>query len=454
MSCLLRVEHRMPKEQNNMLFKMLCNRLLYTILFTGFFTFGTQVSFAQEEENTAVAEESAGAEGVPTSEEAIAEGKKLFTNSCAVCHAIHEQVVGPALVNITDRRPVEWLTNFIHNSQKVIQSGDEYAVNLYNQFNKMMMPNFDYLSDDEVLSILAYVQDASKPVAATADGGESTTTTGDTSTGSAGTDSISSEYLTLIIAGFIFILILILVVLILLTVVLTKFLKNKDDLDEEDKEVLEQRTDLGKIFKDKTFIGLLAFIFVAVALRAVIDGLFTIGVQQGYAPTQPIAFSHALHAGEFQIDCNYCHTGVRKSKNANIPSPNMCMNCHSMITKVTGQEEESKEIQKIYAAIENNQPIEWIRVHNLPDLAYFSHVQHVEVGGVECQTCHGPVEEMEVVRQHESLTMGWCINCHRETKINASNEYYDKLVALHSSVSKEPMTVENIGGLECAKCHY
>src|SRR5690606_33673062 len=143
--------------------------------------------------------------------------KKLFTNSCAVCHGIHEQVVGPALVNITDRRPVDWLRDFIHNSQKVIQSGDEYAVNLYNQFNKMMMPNFDYLSDDEVLSILAYVQEASKPVAVTADEGGSTATTGDISTGNAGTDSISSEYLTLIIAGFIFILILILVVLILLT---------------------------------------------------------------------------------------------------------------------------------------------------------------------------------------------------------------------------------------------
>jgi len=183
-------------------------------------------------------------------------------------------------------------------------------------------------------------------------------------------------------------------------------------------------------------------------LRAVIDGLFTVGVQQGYAPTQPIAFSHALHAGEYQIDCNYCHTGVRKSKNANIPSANICMNCHSSI------QTESPEIKKIYAALENNEPIEWVRVHNIPDLAYFNHAQHVAVGEIECQTCHGPVEEMEVVRQHASLTMGWCINCHRETEINGDNEYYDKLVELHSAVSKEPMTVNDIGGLECSKCHY
>lgn len=445
----------MHKERNKMLFKMLCNRLLYAILLSGFFTFGTYAAFAQEGAEAEAAEEAPaqGADGIPTSEAALAEGKKLYTNACAVCHGIHEQVVGPALVNVTDRRPVEWLIDFIHNSQKVIQSGDEYAVNIYNQFNKMQMPNFDYLSNDEVLSILAYIQQESQVTAsAAAEGGDGVATTGTTAGESQG--GVSSEYLTLIIAGFIFILVLILIVLILLTVVLTKFLKNKDDLDEEDKAVLEQKTDLGKVFKHKAFIGLLAFLFVAVALRAVLDGLFTIGVQQGYAPTQPIAFSHALHAGEFEIDCNYCHTGVRKSKNANIPSANICMNCHSMITKVTGEEEDSKEIRKIHAAIENNQPIEWVRVHNLPDLAYFSHVQHVEVGGVECQTCHGPIEEMEVVRQHESLTMGWCINCHRETKINADNEYYDKLVALHATVSKEPMTVEDIGGLECAKCHY
>jgi mono/diheme cytochrome c family protein len=348
----------MHKERNKMLFKMLCNRLLYAILLSGFFTFGTYAAFAQEGAEAEAAEEAPaqGADGIPTSEAALAEGKKLYTNACAVCHGIHEQVVGPALVNVTDRRPVEWLIDFIHNSQKVIQSGDEYAVNIYNQFNKMQMPNFDYLSNDEVLSILAYIQQESQVTAsAAAEGGDGVATTGTTAGESQG--GVSSEYLTLIIAGFIFILVLILIVLILLTVVLTKFLKNKDDLDEEDKAVLEQKTDIGKVFKHKAFIGLLAFLFVAVALRAVLDGLFTIGVQQGYAPTQPIAFSHALHAGEFEIDCNYCHTGVRKSKNANIPSANICMNCHSMITKVTGEEEDSKEIRKIHAAIENNQPM-------------------------------------------------------------------------------------------------
>ena len=130
------------------------------------------------------------------------------------------------------------------------------------------------------------------------------------------------------------------------------------------------------------------------------------------------------------------------------------MNCHTHIQNVGGKEGVSPEIQKIYNAVDNNQPIEWVRVHNLPDLAYFNHAQHVAVGGIECQTCHGPIQEMEVVAQHSTLTMGWCIDCHRQTEIaTEGNAYYDKLVQLHAS-SKDALKVKDIGGLECAKCHY
>jgi hypothetical protein len=230
---------------------------------------------------------------------------------------------------------------------------------------------------------------------------------------------------------------------------LKKYLSDKEGISEEDQEVINQKIDLGKFFRSNAFRGILAFVLTVVAMKAGIDGLFTVGVQQGYEPTQPIAFSHMVHAGDNHIDCNYCHTGVRKSKNANIPSPNICMNCHSSIKT------ESKEIQKIYAAIENNKPIEWKRIHNLPDLAYFNHAQHVEVGKLECQTCHGPVEEMEVVSQYAPLTMGWCINCHRETDVNTKgNEYYTNLVEMHNSKNKDAMKVEDMGGLECSKCHY
>ena len=444
-----------------MLLKKLLNQLLFTVLFSGFFMLSTQQAFAQDADNSAAdsaavdegqasddAAQEATNESADLDPAAVEQGKTLFATNCTVCHAISDRVVGPALAGVTERRTTPWLVQFIKNSQKLIQSGDSEAVALYNEYNKVQMPSFDYFSDEEVMSILAYIENESKAPAATPGGevsADGTTTAGE---GSGAAGGISSDYLNLIIGGFIFVLILILIVLILLVVVLTKYLKDKKNLDEEDREIIEGKGKVSDIFKSNGFIFLLTFIFVAMVMRAVVEGLFTVGVQQGYAPTQPIAFSHALHAGEYQIDCNYCHTGVMKSKNANIPSANICMNCHSSI------QTESPEVKKIYAALENNEPIEWVRVHNIPDLAYFNHAQHVAVGEVECQTCHGPVEEMEVVRQHASLTMGWCINCHRETEINGDNEYYDKLVELHSAVSKEPMTVNDIGGLECSKCHY
>jgi len=125
------------------------------------------------------------------------------------------------------------------------------------------------------------------------------------------------------------------------------------------------------------------------------------------------------------------------------------MNCHNAIKT------ESPYIKRIYNAIERNEPIQWVRIHNLPDLAYFNHAQHVKVGGIECVTCHGPIQEMEVVQQYSSLTMGWCINCHRETVVKTDgNAYYDKLVKMHAENSKDPLKVVNIGGLECSKCHY
>ncbi len=423
------------------------------------FTLGISASYAQDSTAVEAPPEAAGAsaDGIPTDDATISGGKTLFNNNCTVCHAINDQVVGPALKNVHERRDLAWLEKFIKNSQSVIQSGDDYAVNLYNEFNKTLMPSFDF-SDEQITSIVAYIKSESQAPAATAeaapaDGAQPTTGGGESG-------GISSEYLTIILIGLLVVLVLILVVLVLIISVLTRFLGQRDDLDEEDREMLSQKVEVGKVVKSKPFIGISLFLFMAIAVKLVIDGLYSVGIQQGYQPKQPIAFSHALHAGQYEIDCQYCHTGVMKAKSANIPSANICMNCHQQIKT------ESPEIQKIYAAIDfdketqtygnNKQPIEWVRIHNLPDLAYFNHSQHVNVGGVECQTCHGEIQEMEVVYQKSLLTMGWCINCHRETEVNAKdNDYYDKLLELHESAdSKEPLKVEDIGGLECSKCHY
>ncbi|WP_026955503.1 c-type cytochrome [Algoriphagus vanfongensis] len=383
------------------------------------------------------------------SDEAIAAGKSIFNANCKTCHKLDQKAIGPALRGVTDRQSAEWAKKFILNSSAVIASGDEYANKLFAEYNSTVMPQHPFLSDDDLTNLLTYIEfgdkvDPAAEAAAAAAGGEGAVAAG---------GGIPSEYLTIIVVVLVIVLLLILIVLGLIISVLTKYI-NKQDLDEEEREFVQQKFDLGKVLKSDGFVVIVTALVIALVAKTAIDGLYSVGVQQGYAPTQPIAYSHALHAGTLEIQCQYCHTGVEIGRSANIPSPNICMNCHTHVQNVQGKEGVSPEIQKIYDAVDNNKPIEWVRVHNLPDLAYFNHSQHVKVGGIECQTCHGPIQEMEVVRQHSALTMGWCIDCHRQTEINSQgNEYYDKLVQLHSD-SKDALKVKDIGGLECAKCHY
>ncbi|MCH7399723.1 c-type cytochrome [Belliella sp. DSM 107340] len=384
---------------------------------------------------------------VSDSEEAIAAGKSVFNANCKSCHKLDQKYTGPALRGVTDRRSIEWAKSFIKNSQAVIASGDPQANAIYKEFGNLAMPAHEFLSDTELESLLSYIEYGDKEAAVAEGGGEGSTEQ------TAGGSGVPNEYLTIILAVLVVVLLLILIVLGLIISVLTKYLNNQN-LEEDDKEFINQKFDVKKILRSDAFVIIITALVIALVAKTAIDGLYSVGVQQGYQPKQPIAFSHQLHAGQYEIQCQYCHTGVEIGKSANIPSANICMNCHTHIQNVGGKEGVSSEIQKIYNAVDNNQPIEWVRIHNLPDLAYFNHSQHVAVGGIECQTCHGPIEEMEVVYQHSSLTMGWCIDCHRQTDINAvGNEYYDKLVQLHSD-SKNSLKVKDIGGLECAKCHY
>ena len=378
----------------------------------------------------------------------VKNGESLFKGNCTVCHAINDVIIGPALRDVHERQSEEWIYAFIKNSQKVIKSGDEYAVNLYNEYNKTLMTSFDF-SDEELNAILTYIKDESTKevqivVADVTD-----------SSGQAIDPSVSSNNFYLSLGLNLFLLLVIIFILFRFTNLSKKYVLLQDNqskgklLDEEDKEIVDSGFNIKEFIKSNKIVGITSFLFIGIFVKSCIDGLYTVGIQQNYQPTQPIAFSHKVHAGQYEIDCNYCHTGVNISKSANIPSVNICMNCHNAI------ETDKPEIQKILAAYEENRPIEWVRVHNLPDLAYFNHKQHVAVGGLDCATCHGPIEEMDVVYQYSELTMGWCINCHRESEDNSKgNDYYKKLVELHNSSSKKPMTVEDIGGLECSKCHY
>jgi mono/diheme cytochrome c family protein len=389
------------------------------------------------------------AQEISTEPAAIQAGQAVFNANCKTCHAVNKKVVGPALAGVYDRAPsIQWIKDFVHNSSKVIASGDAYAVKLYNDNGKTQMTAFTGLKDDEIMNVLAYIKsEAGKGQAIINPNPNPGQPQPPGGTG------VPSEYLNLILIGMLLILVLLIVILGFMVSSMKRFLENKQ-LSEEDKEVVFSPISFGSITRSNGFIFIVTFVVAALGFKAVINGLYGIGVQQGYAPKQPIAFSHKIHAGQYEIDCKYCHIGVMKGKNATIPSVNICMNCHNQIR--TGTTTGDGEIAKIVAAWDKKEPIEWVRIHNLPDLAYFNHAQHVNVGGQECQTCHGPIETMDVVRQHSLLTMGWCIDCHRKTDVNSKGSaYYDKLLEFHAKEKgKTPMKVEDIGGLECAKCHY
>lgn len=378
----------------------------------------------------------------------VSQGEVLFKENCKSCHAVHTQEVGPALKDVTKRRDVKWLSAWIRNSQAVIASGDKYANDIYNKFGKSPMTSFASFKDDEIKAVLAYIdaEGAKDPNA-----GKVAEKTDINQPPVEQEDTTSNIILILVVV----VLILVLTTLIVFLSVIKRFLKDKEaTLSEADKELVNQKFDLVAVVKSKMFITIVSLLFVTIAVRACWLGALSIGVEQNYEPVQPIPFSHKLHAGDMKINCNYCHTGVYKSKQANIPYVNICMNCHTHVKE--GPQYGKEAIAKVVKAYETGAPIKWVRVHNLPDLAYFNHSQHTTVAGIECQKCHGPIEEMEVVRQHSPLTMGWCINCHRETAVNSKdNAYYDKLLKVHAdSKKKGEMKAEDIGAIDCSKCHY
>jgi len=375
------------------------------------------------------------------------DGEKIFKQNCTACHTIGGgRLVGPDLSGVTEKREDKWLKSWIKNSQDLIASGDADAIAIFEEYNKTVMTTFDF-SDEELTAVLAYI--ANPPVK------ENITASSDAVFAEQGM-STSTQ------------LMLIALVLIVLVFMLSS-VKNslKESLGQEVETVPETLTIQTKAFFANNINVLFVVLMVAIiGLKVVFDTLMGVGVTTNYQPDQPIAFSHKIHAGDNGIDCNYCHTSARTSKTSGIPSANVCMNCHANIT--TGTNTGTTEIQKIYDALGydpdtrtyiegyEQKPIKWIRIHNLPDLAYFNHSQHVTVGKIECQECHGPVQEMDVVKQESDLTMGWCINCHKDTEVKMEgNDYYTSLhEKLKEKYTGEKITVDKIGGLECGKCHY
>jgi cytochrome c551/c552 len=381
------------------------------------------------------------------------DGEALFKANCTSCHAVKEKVIGPALKGVSQRRPEDWLLKWVKNSTAVIKSGDEYAVTLFNNNNKVAMPSFN-LKDDDIKAILGYIKKVESEPDATVP------------PGSPVPNAPSEEkpiWPWLLIAA---------AILIFLSTLLKRVqdtlkhaVRQKQGLPPEP-HIPARKRNREWIRQNKKLIAVILILLTIVGSVKGWYALMGIGVTQGYQPDQPIAYSHMLHAGKMQISCIYCHSGAERGKTAGVPSANVCMNCHKFVRKgpMTG----TAEIAKIYKALDydpdkmtygpNPKPIQWVRVHNLPDFAYFNHSQHFVVGKIACQTCHGQVQDsMTVAMQYSPLTMNWCITCHRQTKVKmAGNGYYDDLhkSLLNKYGNDSLITVEAIGGLECARCHY
>lgn len=387
------------------------------------------------------------------------DGKALFSQNCASCHAVNKQLTGPALAGVEDRwAKKEDLHAWIKNSAAFLKTGDAYANELYNRFNKTAMNAFPSLSDADIDAILGYIKaEAAKAAAGPVTPGTSTTST----TAEEGDSTLLFGILTLILA---------IVAFVLLQV--NANLKKLAD-DKEGHPALEPVP----VWRNKIYIMFGTLVLFMVGGYFTVMGAIGLGRQQNYEPEQPIFYSHKVHAGINQINCLYCHGGAQDSKHANIPSVNVCMNCHMAINEYAGEKlytaegkevNGTEEIKKLYsyAGFEPGKPwdatkakpIEWTKIHNLPDHVYFNHSQHVSVGKVQCQTCHGEITKMDEVKQFAELSMGWCINCHRETKVQfADNGFYSIYEKYHEDLKngvKDSITVENIGGTECQKCHY
>lgn len=388
-----------------------------------------------------------------------AAGAAIFKQKCTSCHAIDKQVVGPALKGVNDRHDEAWLIKWTKNAPAMIASGDPAAKKLFDQFKPAMMTAFNELSDDDVKNIFAYIKaEESKPAAAAAPAG------GQPAAGAA--EGGISNLMLIGLAAVVVVAFLVIFLLNRVIKTLERIMLQKQGVEVEEVEK-DRMAGLRKLAKNKKFIFFVVLLVVILLGSVGWMGMWNTGVQTGYQPVQPIKFSHQLHAGVNKINCQYCHTGAFKSKNASIPSLNVCMNCHNYVQATDKYNGEiSPEIQKIYKALDYNpetkqygnnpKPIEWVRIHNLPDFAYFNHSQHVKVAGIECQKCHGPIQTMEEVYQYSPLTMKWCINCHKETEVNSKgNAYYDKVIAAHDRLKKgEKVTAAVLGGLECGKCHY
>lgn len=398
----------------------------------------------------------------------VVEGRKIFKDKCSSCHQLDRNSTGPALTAKVNELDEAFTIKWVKNWKALVDAGDKQAIEA-SKFSPSEMTTFPQLTDDQIKNVIAYAKAGEPKKEAVVGGGAEAESTGVSDFSIAG------------IVAIILISIAVLVILGRAIKMLERLILQRQGIVLAEEENVSLATGVRRLFKNKKFVFFFILCLVVSLGSFGWMGMWNTGVHTGYQPVQPIKFSHELHAGTNKIDCQYCHAGAFKSKNSTIPSVNVCMNCHKSVQATEKYNGEiSPEIQKIYTAIgydpatltydkTKEKPVEWVRVHNLPDFAYFNHSQHVVVGeqairkekGLKpnepvCFACHGPVDTMEEIYQFSPLTMKWCINCHKDAEVSGKdNAFYTKVIEAHEKIKKgEKITPALLGGLECGKCHY
>jgi cytochrome c2 len=439
-------------------------------------------------------------------------GKELYiSKGCATCHDVNfkTQIVGPILTGTLERWDnIEDLYQWIRDPQVLLDAGHPYATQLFEDFNRIPMPAAPGITDEEIEAILFFIANPPAEEVVVVLGSQNPYLELDVP--DPGVVRAKESFFTSTVF-YIIILVLLFAVASWLAVLVAR-IRVKAYRDEFGEEL--GVSPLAILFTNRTVIKFAVFGFLVFGTYYTTVRGINLGRQQNYEPDQPIIYSHKVHAGDHKIDCQFCHSTADKSKQATIPAASTCMKCHNAIK--TGSLYGTQELAKIFVSMGfnpmNNQyipdydnlsideikaiftnwikaendndssiaedqwanivrsltnaakpdvrgPIPWIRVHNMPEHVYFNHAQHVAIGKIDCQSCHGPVEEMEVVRQYAPLSMGWCVSCHRQTEVKfQENNYYQHYFAnLHEELkkgSRQSVTVNDIGGLDCQKCHY
>jgi len=363
-------------------------------------------------------------------------GEVLFRNHCAACHKIGRALIGPDIVSISNRKPVDWLIRFIQNSQSVIKSGDVYAIALFKEYKQVIMPE-NQLKDTQVILILDYISRQSKSLAVNEE-----------KMSVQGFPSNTLIYTVPFYRKIWFLNISITFILLLFIQLFPFFIKIIHPNERKYSFISIKILEINYFLTKKVSRSFYILNFTFIVLIALLSFTSKNAVKTGRMTNQPIEFSHSTHYDTFATSCIFCHTGAVKNDFAGLPDIKNCMKCHNYITE--GKKYGKKELNKLTIFSKSGRNIHWATGYRYNDYVHFNHAIHVSSAKIDCLKCHSLTDNMEI--RKPDISMRWCIDCHKQTVINRYGKYYKKVI--DSTMLINPLKVSETGGLDCSECHY